>query len=176
MVNFYKARWNSSRDPWCVTNTDAMRQIIQDARNLGQDVQDRFALAARIEALPAVPRPGGGGGQHAADLVTPLIACLDSGNLFPIINGREAVRKLLRSMKVTGVGLASQVEHIVGLVGQFGISDAHMIDVCADEIADAFKNQVIQLPPVSTVLKPGALPKAVSLQYYAHISVLGSYR
>ena len=79
-------------------------------------------------------------------------------------------------MKVTGVGLASQVEHIVGLVGQFGISDAHMIDVCADEIADAFKNQVIQLPPVSTVLKPGALPKAVSLQYYAHISVLGSYR
>jgi hypothetical protein len=158
VVHFYSARWNSSRDPWCVSNAGALRQIIQDARNLGQNVQDRFALAAKIELLPPVPLPNGGRGQHAADLVTPLVACLDSDKLFPIINGRTTVQRLLRSMHVVDHGLESQVNHVTGLIGHYGISDAHMIDVCADEIVDAIKKGEIETQPESKGPKPVPIP------------------
>jgi hypothetical protein len=159
MVNFYTARRKSSKE-WCVANADALRQIVQHSRNLGHNVQDRLDLAAKIATLPPVPLPGGGRGQHAADLVTPLIACLDPGSLFPTINGRKAVRKLLTSMHLADVGLESQVKHFVSLIGDFGISDAHMIDVCADEITVAIRSHEI------TLQKPEKPPNTVPLQYY----------
>ena len=67
--------------------------------------------------------------------ITPVVACLDPGEKFPIVNGRESVKRLLRQLALANGNLEQQVKGMINLVGQFGVRDALMLDVCADEVA-----------------------------------------
>ena len=65
-----------------------------------------------------------------------------------LINGRESVNRLLRALHLYNRNLEDQVKGMIGLIGQFGISDSFVIDVLADDIA-ALASQLVahQTPP-----------------------------
>ena len=134
MINFYTAYRYSCRQ-WCGQNRDALRDIVQRATQLGLNDQERFAIAAYIEALPRIPSPSGSRAMQAAAAVTPVVACLDPSGHFPIINGQASVQKLLRRFHLDHSGLEPQVKGLINLIGQFGISDALMLDVLAEELS-----------------------------------------
>ena len=135
IVNFYTARRNSAL-PWCNDHAASLRKLVRDASKLGSNDQARFELAVGIEKLPGIPLPNGTKPVPASQLLTPLTASLDPRSRFPVVNGRAEVNQLLGRMQLASHGLETQVKGLVGLIDRFGISDAHMIDVCAKEIAE----------------------------------------
>ena len=139
MVNFYTARRNSAKQ-WCDSNLVSLRTIVRDASRLGSNNQARFEVAVRIGKLPGIPLPNGTKPVPASQMLTPLIACLDPRGRFPVVNGRAEVNQLLGKMQLSSNDLETQVKGLVGLIDRFGISDAHMIDVCAEEIEEGAKD------------------------------------
>jgi len=135
-VNFRNVWRNSSRH-WCQDNVKELRRIVRDSVRLGPNDQDRFNLARRVQELPPIPAPSSTGHSAGAGiLLTPLVACIDPKHRFPVINGRPEVGKLLASFGLSSRNLTGQVKGLVGLIGDRGISDALMIDVLAEEIAN----------------------------------------
>jgi hypothetical protein len=133
-VNFRNSRRNAARK-WFGVNRKAVQGIIEWAVSLGPDDEERLALAEKIEKLPGIPTPTRRGGEGSPILLlTPLVACLDPRGRFPIVNGRESIRQLLKGLNLADRNCADQVKGLLNLIGQFGISDAFMIDVLADLI------------------------------------------
>ena len=113
-----------------------MADLVRQALELKPNDQSRFALAREIDKLPGVPSPKNAGRKaNAAVILTPLIACLDPDERFPVINGREGVSRLLRALHLANRNLEDQVKGMINLIGQFGVSDSFMIDVLALDIA-----------------------------------------
>ena len=73
--------------------------------------------------------------MRSALALAPLVAFLDPQHRFPIISGGSEVARLLKKLKLTNSGFGDQVRHLTGLIGQFGVEDAFMLDVFAKEIA-----------------------------------------
>ena len=121
---------NSSRD-WCDENRTELMNIIRFAAKLPANDQARFDLAERIDALPDVKSPNRKANLPAGVLLTPLTACLDPKNRFPIVNGRKAVVSLLGKLHLAHRDLRQQVIGLIGIIGQ---KDAFMLDVLSDEI------------------------------------------
>jgi hypothetical protein len=161
IVNFYAARRNSAL-PWCNNHAASLRGLVRDASKLGSNDQARFELAARIEKLPGIPLPNGTKPVPASQLLTPLIAALDPRSRFPVVNGRAEVNQLLGRMQLASHDLDTQVSGLVGLIDRFGISDAHMIDVCAKEIAEGAKD----LPNAAAPQGPTTAAEGVPLEEY----------
>lgn len=132
-IDLYKAYRNSSK-AWCKQHVAGLREIVREAAHLHANDQSRLALAAKVDALPRVPTPSGARHKKAGDVLTPLIAFLDPHVRFPVINGRKGVQALLRKLGLAGRNLKEQVRGMTGLIGRFGISDAFILDVLADEI------------------------------------------
>lgn len=84
MVNAYRAYRNSLSD-WCAAHKDTLRSLITTAQTLGKNDQARYDLARKISQLPKVPTPNGTRSMSAANLITPLVACLDPQLRFPIV-------------------------------------------------------------------------------------------
>jgi hypothetical protein len=135
-VNFRNV-WRESSLKWCWKHTTTLRSIVQEASRLKpQNRKSRLALAARLEKLPHIASPADAAEVSPVVLLTPLIACLDPSRCFPVINGREAVHRLLTSLGVASSSPAVQVKGMINLIGHFGLSDAFMIDVLADDITE----------------------------------------
>lgn len=133
-VNF-RNEWRNSSQTWCAQHRKLLVTIIAEASRLERNDQGRIELATKIEALPRVPPPAGAGGHAAASImVTPLIACLDPHRRFPTINGREAVRDLLKALGLANRDFTKQVTGMVGLIGKLGIKDSFALDVLAEDI------------------------------------------
>jgi hypothetical protein len=135
IVNFRNV-WRNSCRSWCRTNHHRLIGIMKEAAKLPTNDQLRFDLASQIDALlPSISSPSGARGVGAAAAVTPVVACLDPSMKFPIVNGRENVKTLLRRLGLANENLEEQVKGLVNLVGQFGIQDAFMLDALADDVA-----------------------------------------
>jgi hypothetical protein len=154
IVNFYTARRKSARR-WCNAHAASLRWLVRDVSKLGSSDQARFELAARIEKLPGILLPNGTKPVPASQLLTPLIASLDPRGRFPVENGRAEVNQLLRKMQLASHDLEIQVKGLVGLIDRFGISDAHMIDVCAKEITEGAKDLPKAAPQGPTTAAEG---------------------
>src|ERR1017187_7402379 len=133
-VNFRNV-WRESSLNWCRAHATKLRRIVQEARHLKpQDEKARLALGGTLEKLPHIASPAGASKVSPVVFLTPLIACLDPSNYFPVINGRDAVRRLLTSLGVASGSVRVQLKGMLNLIGRFGLSDALMIDVLADDI------------------------------------------
>lgn len=154
MVNAYRAYRNSLL-PWCNVNRAALRTLLAAAQKLGSNDQGRFDLASKIEALPPVPTPNGLRHMAAANLITPLIACLDPRLRFPIVNGEHGVKRRLDKLGLTNRSLADKVHGLIGLIGQFGISDAFALDVMNDEQIDKITKRKPKAPKAVPVGSKG---------------------
>lgn len=132
-IGLYKAYWNSSKT-WCKDHVAELRGIIREAAHLHANDRSRWALAAKIDALPKVPNPSGTRHKNPGDILTPLVAFLDPHCRFPMINQRKEVQALLRKWRLHGRNLNEQVRGMTPVIGRFGISDAFMLDVLAGEL------------------------------------------
>jgi hypothetical protein len=159
MVNAYRAYRNSLLD-WCNGNKAVLRSILWSAQTLGSNNQARFDLARRIDELPRVPTPNGARHMAAANLITPLIACLDPKLRFPIVNGESGVKRRLAKLNLSNGSLEEKVRGLTGIIGQFGIIDAFALDVMSDEQIDKIKKRTPKPPKAGAAQSSGtALPK-----------------
>lgn len=132
-IGLYKAYWNSSKT-WCNDHVAELREIIQEAAHLTANDRGRWALATKIDAQHKVANPSGTRHKDPGDILTPLVAFLDPHCRFPMINQRKDIQALLRKWRLAGSNLNEQVRGMTGVIGKFGISDAFMLDVLADEL------------------------------------------
>jgi hypothetical protein len=144
-VNAYRVYRNSLQG-WCATNITELRAVLQAAEKLGSNDQARFDLAAKIDGLPGIPSPSGQRKMVAANFVTPLVACLDPRYRFPIINGEEGVTRRLRKLGLMDRNLRDRVAGFIGLIGQFGLSDAFAVDTMTDKQVDRIRKQAADAP------------------------------
>jgi hypothetical protein len=150
MVNAYRAYRNSLL-PWCNANKAVLRTLLAAAEKLGSNDEARFDLASKIDALPPVPTPNGLRHMAGANLITPLIACLDPKMRFPIVNGEHGVKRRLEKLGLTNRSLADKVRGLIGLIGQFGIGDAFALDVMNDEQIDKITKRKPKAPKAAPV-------------------------
>lgn len=137
--------WRNTILPWCGRHRTSLNRIVRRAQTLPANDQIRFDLAEEIEQLPSVPSPNNVAALRADKVLSPLVAALDPAKRFPIVNGRSAVQTLLGSRGLRHHTFQEQVRGLVGLVGQFGIEDAFVLDVLAEEVAGLPKD--IDEPP-----------------------------
>lgn len=127
-VNAYPAYRNSLKG-WCEENVDDLRSILEDANNLADNDQDRLNLASRIDDLPHVSTPNKARAKSASDFITPLVACLDPKQRFPIINGQRGVKERLARLGLTvNCGLRDKTEGFIRLIDKSNFSDAFAMD------------------------------------------------
>ncbi len=134
-VNAYRAYRNSLMG-WCRKNRSLLCDSITTAYNFGPNDAQRFALASKIAKFPPVPTPNKAHTMAAGNLLTPLIACLDPKQRFPIVNGEKGVQAKLKKLRLAHHGLEDQVEGFVGLIGKFGIVDAFALDTASEDQFD----------------------------------------
>lgn len=135
MVNAYRAYRNSLLD-WCAAHKNTLRSMITTAQTLGKNDQARYDLARKISQLPKVSTPTGARSMSAANLITPLIACLDPQLRFPIVNGETGVTLRLAKLGFSNHSLEEQVRGFLGIIGRFGITDAFALDTMDDQLID----------------------------------------
>jgi len=154
MVNAYRAYRNSLL-PWCNANKTILRTLLGAGQNLGANDQARVDLAKEIDALPPVPTPNELRHMAGANLITPLIACLDPKLRFPIVNGEHGVKRRLEKLDLTNRSLEDKVRGLIGLIGQFGIGDAFALDVMNDEQIDKIAKHRPKAPKAAPVGSKG---------------------
>lgn len=114
-VNFYNA-FRGSAGNWLRSQETAVLDLLQAARGLRTN-EDGRALAARVATLPPVPRGRGKvASMDAAQLLTPVLACLDPRGRFPILNGARHVRGALQRLGVADASLADQYDAMVAMI------------------------------------------------------------
>ncbi len=153
IVNYYGG-FRGAVHAWIRDNLPAVRAIVV-AITTGDDKAARGAYAA-IDALPKLPRVGGGDGKPS-NLLTPLLACLAPRGRAPIINGRKEA--LLRRLGLGSATLAGQYDGLVNLIGQAGIKDAFDLDVADEARLEAAlkaaprRPRRTRRPPITTPLR-----------------------
>jgi hypothetical protein len=130
-TDYYAAFRNTSQH-WMDEHVRLVRPILRAARTVKSDTEAR-RLYRRIGALPPIPR-NKSGPSPAANLLTPIVACLDPRSRSPIINRAKGLVRTLEGMGLKKSSLVEQFDGLVGLIGQAGIKDAFFIDTCRNRI------------------------------------------
>ena len=95
----------------------------------------------------------------ALNLITPLVACLDPGRKFPIINGERGVNRKLMKLGLVHSKLEEQVMGFIGLIGKFGLGDAFAVDTMTEERMEKITRRSLRLSKPGAVIGKGkALP------------------
>ena len=162
-VHPYQAYWNSLRG-WCVHNAKTLCSVLEEARSLGADDQDRLQLMGRIAGLGRVPTPNKKRTKAAADFITPLVACIDPKFRFPMINGQKGVKQRLAILGLANRSLREQANGLIGLIGLIGLRDAFAVDTMTDyEMKKLVKLRDLPEPRTTTYLDG---VKATPLPYF----------
>lgn len=132
-TNFYKAYRNSSLE-WFNSNFDTLLPMYKSAY-AAKSNSDRKRLIQAIQHTPGIPKA-----NHAEQLMkaeyflTPALFMLDKKIKFPLINGNEGVKNLLKALKVQGDDLLKQYTSMVNLYGTGGIEDAADLDQIGSDL------------------------------------------
>ena len=102
----------------------ALQRIAGREKDVFKKVRE---VAQRLDRLPQIGTPSGGTMSCYYSL-TPLLACLDPQQKFPLINSKTStlLRMVGRSADAEGA------EALVGLIGQLNIHDTYELDVYAN--------------------------------------------
>lgn len=134
-TNFYKAYRNSSL-PWVESNFNALLPLFK-AAYFAKSNNDRKNLIQEIQRIPGIPKA-----NHPEQLMkpeyflTPAFFMLDKEIKFPLINGNEGVKNLLKALDVQGSDLVKQYTSMVKLYGTGGIEDAADLDQVGNDLPD----------------------------------------
>jgi hypothetical protein len=75
----------------------------------------------------------------AANLITPLVACLDPKMRFPIINGETGVTLRLARLGLSDKTLEEKVRGCINVIGQYGVTDAFALDTMDEDLIEKIK-------------------------------------
>lgn len=134
-TNFYKAYRNSVLN-WLEANIATLLPMYKAAFN-AETNKDRESLVYSIAVLPGIPKA-----NHPDQLMkpeyflTPTFFMLDREIKFPLINGNEGVKSLLRALEVQDSDLITQYSSMVNLYGTGGIVDAADLDQVGRDLPD----------------------------------------
>jgi hypothetical protein len=128
ITNIYNAYRNSS-STWMNAHKERIESLFRAAYAADTDA-DRVSLSDHFRDLPLIPAPPGKrkGALHSEYLLTPVCFALDRDIRFPILNGQQTVRKLLKLSNVHGADLGSQIRAMINWIGSDEISDAADLD------------------------------------------------
>ena len=139
-TNFYKAYRNSSLR-WVETNFDTLLPMYKSAYVAKSNI-DRKRLIQAIQQTPGIPKA-----NHAEQLMraeyflTPTFFLLDKEIKFPLINGNDGVKDLLKALGVQGDDLLKQYTSMVKLYGTGGIEDAADLDQIGCDLPDFIETE-----------------------------------
>lgn len=139
-TNFYKAYRNSSLE-WVEANFNTLLPMYKSAYATKSD-SDRKRLIQAIQKTPGIPKA-----NHAEQLMkseyflTPAFFMLDKEIKFPLINGNEGVKNLLKALEVQGDDLLKQYTSMVTLYGTGGIEDAADLDQVGSDLPDFIETE-----------------------------------
>lgn len=134
-VKFYNA-WRKSSLEWICENFILLSSLVHKAAEIETD-EDAMSIIREMEKLPKIPKPNKKEQKiPPINLLSPLFACLDPRNRFPIINGNENVTKLHNKLGIKLESLENKFNVLIGLIGQYGIKDTLMLDVVSGELAE----------------------------------------
>lgn len=133
-TNFYNAYRNAAAN-WIADHFGNVLAISRLAY-VAQTPAQHLDIIDRIRALPGIPHPTLDRSCSPENLLSPLCFMLDPQCRFPIINGNQFVRALLRRLGVSRASLQDQYRALVTLYGQSGIQDAADIDMAGRDLAD----------------------------------------
>lgn len=137
-IGFYKPYRNSSLK-WIRENFKILKDLFHMASKIRTD-EEGMLIISKINKLPKIFKPNSKKGPISPiNLLSPVFACLDPRSRFPIINGNKNVKKLLKKLEIDNESLESQFNTLIGLIGQYGIKDALMLDVVSAMLADIVK-------------------------------------
>ena len=134
-TNFYKAYRNSSL-LWVKSNFKTLLPMYKKAYTAKSN-KDRKKLVLAIQKLPGIPIANNSKQlMKAENFLTPTFFMLDKNIKFPLINGNEGVKSLLKALKVQGSDLVLQYTSMVELYGTGGIDDAADLDQVGSDLPD----------------------------------------
>ncbi|WP_041523139.1 hypothetical protein [Gilvimarinus agarilyticus] len=134
-TNFYKAYRNSVLD-WVGGNFNDLLPLYKAAYR-AENSADRKDIVKSISALPGVPKA-----NHPESLMrpefflTPAFFMLDADIKFPLINGNDGVKSLLKRLEVENSDLITQYTSMTSLYGVGGIVDAADLDQVGHDLPD----------------------------------------
>jgi hypothetical protein len=166
-TNFYKAYRNSS-EKWIQKNFDEIQDLVKMGYNLKSDLEGE-KIIKRISILPKIPKANNSQSMKPEYLLTPLIFSLDERLRFPLLNGNEGVKTLLRKLKVQNQSLLAQFKEVSQLIGQGDIKTSIDIDRLGGDLPEFVS--INNLPPNRKKLKPRNL-KNLDLKDEEDINVL----
>jgi hypothetical protein len=167
-TNIYNAYRNSSGD-WIEKHFEKLVPMFRSAYALQDDEQGR-SLARSIGRLPKISSPNRRQGPMRPEhLITPAFFALDERLRFPIINGRDHVKKLLAKQGMANAELADKYSSLVDLYGHGGIVDAADLDQVRDDLL-AFVGSKGKSPGL--LQRKSTTGKNLSLKDEADIEVL----
>ena len=139
-TNFYKAYRNSSL-LWVKSNFNTLLPMYK-AAYVAKTNSDRKKLIQAIQKTPGIPKA-----NHSEQLMraeyflTPAFFMLDKEIKFPLINGSEGVKNLLKVLEVQGDDLLTQYTSMVKLYGTGGIEDAADLDQVGGDLPDFIETE-----------------------------------
>lgn len=134
-TNFYAAYRNSSLE-WVKSNFNTLLPMYKAAYAVKRN-GDREKLIRKIQETPGIPKA-----NHPEQLLraeyflTPVFFMLDQEIKFPLINGNDGVKKLLKVLEVRDDDLLVQYTSMVQLYGVGGIEDAADLDQVGSELPE----------------------------------------
>ena len=139
-TNFYKAYRNSSLG-WVESNFNTLLPMYKSAY-AAKNNSNRKKLIQAIQQTPGIPKA-----NHEEQLMkaeyflTPAFFMLDREIKFPLINGNDGVKKLLKALEVQGDDLLEQYKSMVKLYGTGGIEDAADLDQVGGDLPDFIETE-----------------------------------
>lgn len=139
-TNFYSAFRNSSLT-W-VENNFELLLLLYKCAYFSNSEEDREKLIVKIVNVPEIPKANHPEiGMKPEYFLTPAFFMLDKQIKFPLINGNDAVKNLLKALNVQGRDLLTQYSAMVSLYGVGGIDDAADLDQVGADLPDFISTQ-----------------------------------
>lgn len=131
-VNYYRPFRQPSRE-WVQQNFPSLAPLIHRVATLTND-DEIIEVAKCMESLPKISQWTRKAEMSSSSLLTPLFACLDPRQRFPVANKAKHVTGLHRKLGITLFALPDKIDTLIQLIGQYGISNALMLDVVSNQL------------------------------------------
>ena len=154
-TNFYRAYRNSAFK-WAAKNHNQIQKIFKHGQNIKNDY-DIIKISKLIEEFPYILRANSQKIKMKSEsLITPLLACLDPTNRFPIINRNENVIELHRMMGISNSSLSEKVYELLEIMKENKIINSLFLDVYSK---NAIKKKVKRIQKENRKISKELLPK-----------------
>ena len=128
-TNFRPVFRNSSL-AWCKQNEKKLIRLITNAFNIDSD-HDALSTIRLMDGLPKIQKPVSRDGAMASkNFLSPLLFSLDKRIRFPIMNGNDSPKAIIKALGVEDASLTTQYKEMVKIIDLYeNVKDAADLDM-----------------------------------------------